>query len=72
MTGALEFAPVVLDDGCDIGIGAIILPGVTVGSGAQVGAGAVVTATSRPSPSSPATRRACYARANALVDGAAR
>ena len=44
MKGTLEFAPVVLDDGCDIGIGAIILPGVTVGIGAQIGAGAVVTA----------------------------
>ena len=39
----LEFATVVLEDGCDIGIGAIILPGVTVGRGSQVGAGAVVT-----------------------------
>jgi acetyltransferase-like isoleucine patch superfamily enzyme len=44
MKGALEFAPVVLDDGCDVGIGAVILPGVTVGKGAQIGAGAVVTA----------------------------
>jgi len=32
-----------LDDGCLIGIGAIILNGVTVGSGALVAAGAVVT-----------------------------
>lgn len=39
----LEFAPVVLEKGCDIGINAIILPGVRVGKGAQVGAGAVVT-----------------------------
>ena len=38
----LDFAPVVIEDGSDIGIGAIILPGVTVGRGAQVGAGAVV------------------------------
>jgi acetyltransferase-like isoleucine patch superfamily enzyme len=44
MKGALEFAPVVLEDGCDVGVGALILPGVTVGKGAQVGAGAVVTA----------------------------
>jgi acetyltransferase-like isoleucine patch superfamily enzyme len=43
MDGALAFAPVVLDDACDIGVGAIILPGVTVGRGAQIGAGAVVT-----------------------------
>jgi acetyltransferase-like isoleucine patch superfamily enzyme len=39
----LCFAPVVLGDGCDLGVGAIVLPGVTVGQGAQVGAGAVVT-----------------------------
>ena len=43
MKGALEFAPVTLGDGCDLGIGSIVLPGVTVGRGAQVGAGAVVT-----------------------------
>jgi acetyltransferase-like isoleucine patch superfamily enzyme len=43
MDGALAFAAVVLDDGCDIGVGATILPGVTVGRGAQIGAGAVVT-----------------------------
>lgn len=39
----LEFAPVVIHDDADIGLGAIILPGVTIGVGAQVGAGAVVT-----------------------------
>lgn len=43
MDGALELAPVTLEDGCDIGARAVILPGVTVGQGAQVGAGAVVT-----------------------------
>jgi acetyltransferase-like isoleucine patch superfamily enzyme len=43
MDGALEFAAVTLEDGCDIGINATILPGVRVGQGAQVGAGAVVT-----------------------------
>ena len=32
-----------LEDGCDIGAGTIVLPGVTVGRGAIVGAGAVVT-----------------------------
>lgn len=32
-----------LEDGCLIGIGAIVLNGVTVGAGALVGAGAVVT-----------------------------
>lgn len=39
----LDFGEVVIHDGCDIGIGAIILPGITVGEGAIVGAGAVVT-----------------------------
>ena len=39
----LEFAEVVLEDGCDIGAGTIILPGVRVGEGAIVGAGSVVT-----------------------------
>jgi acetyltransferase-like isoleucine patch superfamily enzyme len=43
MAGAIEARPVVLEDGCDLGVGAIVLPGVTVGRGAQVGAGAVVT-----------------------------
>ena len=43
MDGPLRFAAVVLGDGCDVGVGAIILPGVTVGRGAQIGAGAVVT-----------------------------
>lgn len=38
----LEFAEVWLGDGCDIGAGAIIMPGVKVGEGAIVGAGAVV------------------------------
>src|SRR6185369_10305035 len=31
MDGPLRFAPVVLGDGCDLGVGAIVLPGVTVG-----------------------------------------
>ena len=44
MDGALNTAPVVLEDGCDIGVNAVILPGVTIGKRAQVGAGAVVTA----------------------------
>jgi len=38
----VEFAPVVIGDGCDVGVGAVILPGVRIGVGAQVGAGAVV------------------------------
>jgi len=43
MDGTLQFAPVVIGDHADLGIGSIILPGITVGVGAQVGAGAVVT-----------------------------
>ena len=39
----LKFAPVIIEDDADIGVGAIILPGVTIGRGAQIGAGAVVT-----------------------------
>jgi len=35
--------PPVLEDGCSIGAGAVILPGVIVHRGAMVGAGAVVT-----------------------------
>lgn len=38
----LKFAEVVLEDGCDIGAGAIILPGSRIGKGAIVGAGTVV------------------------------
>jgi acetyltransferase-like isoleucine patch superfamily enzyme len=37
------FAPVAIEDDADIGVGAIILPGVTIGKGAQIGAGSVVT-----------------------------
>lgn len=43
MSGPLRFAPVRLLDGCDIGVGSVILPGVTIGRGAQVGAGSIVT-----------------------------
>jgi len=43
MARPLVFAPVVLEDGCDIGVGAVVMPGVRVGRGAQVAAGAVVT-----------------------------
>ena len=40
----IETAPVVIEDDADIGVGAVVLPGVTVGRGAVVGAGAVVAA----------------------------
>ena len=36
-------AKVVLEDDCHIGIGSIIMPGVTIGRGAIVGAGSLVT-----------------------------
>ncbi len=39
----VAFAPVDIQDNVDIGVGAIVLPGVTIGKGAQIGAGAVVT-----------------------------
>ena len=39
----LRFAPVVIEDDADLGVGAIVLPGVTIGRGAQIAAGAVVT-----------------------------
>jgi acetyltransferase-like isoleucine patch superfamily enzyme len=40
---AIELASVRIMQDSDIGVGAIILPGVTIGIGAQVGAGAVVS-----------------------------
>jgi len=39
----LEFERVIVEDGCDIGIGSILLPGVKIGEGAIIGAGSVVT-----------------------------
>jgi acetyltransferase-like isoleucine patch superfamily enzyme len=39
----LEIAPVEIKSWADVGVNAVILPGVTVGRGAIVGAGAVVT-----------------------------
>ncbi len=44
----IKFTPVAIEDDADIGVGAIILPGVTIGQGAQVGAGAVVTKNVEP------------------------
>ena len=43
ITTDLEIKPVVIEAGADIGMNAVILPGVRVGKGAIVGAGAVVT-----------------------------
>lgn len=39
----LKYAPIVIKDGAHIGIGSIIMPGVTIGEGAVIGAGSVVT-----------------------------
>jgi acetyltransferase-like isoleucine patch superfamily enzyme len=39
----VEYAPVIVRDNCDIGTGAIILPGLIIGRGVQIGAGSVVT-----------------------------
>lgn len=41
---AVDVAPIVIEDGAWVGIGATILKGVRVGRGARVAAGAVVTA----------------------------
>jgi acetyltransferase-like isoleucine patch superfamily enzyme len=39
----IAFSPVKIGAGCDIGLNAVILPGVVLGDGCQVGAGAVVS-----------------------------
>jgi len=39
----VKFNEVRIEDDADIGVGAIVMPGVTIGRGAQIGAGAVVT-----------------------------
>ena len=39
----LVYKPIVINDGAHIGIGSIIMPGVTIGKGAVIGAGSVVT-----------------------------
>jgi acetyltransferase-like isoleucine patch superfamily enzyme len=44
----VEFAPIVIETEVDVGMGAIVLPGVTIGRGAIVGAGAVVTSDVEP------------------------
>ena len=44
LSSPVQLAPVVIEDDCDLGVGAVILPGVRIGRGAQIGAGAVVTA----------------------------
>lgn len=39
----LTFEKVIIEKNCDIGMGSIVLKGVTIGEGSKVGAGAVVT-----------------------------
>jgi maltose O-acetyltransferase len=41
--GPVSSAPIIIGDGCWIGAGAILLPGITVGAGSIVAAGSVVT-----------------------------
>jgi acetyltransferase-like isoleucine patch superfamily enzyme len=43
LDSTVEFASVTVGADCDLGAGAVILPGVTIGRGVQIGAGAVVT-----------------------------
>jgi len=43
ISNPLEFSPISIGDGSDIGINATVLPGVSIGRGVQIGAGAVVT-----------------------------
>lgn len=43
LSNEVTLGEVIIEDGCDIGIGAIILPRVKIGEGSIVGAGAVVT-----------------------------
>lgn len=43
LSSDLAFAAVSIGDDCDLGAGAIVLPGVSIGKGCQIGAGAVVS-----------------------------
>jgi acetyltransferase-like isoleucine patch superfamily enzyme len=48
LNNELIMGSVSIENGCDIGLGAILLPGVRVGEGAIVGAGSVVTGNVAP------------------------
>jgi acetyltransferase-like isoleucine patch superfamily enzyme len=43
LSSAVKTAPVEIEDEVNIGVGAIVLPGVRIGRGAKIGAGSVVT-----------------------------
>ncbi|MBF0302872.1 MAG: acyltransferase [Desulfamplus sp.] len=43
MHNRLDFEPVTIKDGADIGVGTIVLPGTTIGEGAIIGAGSIIT-----------------------------
>jgi acetyltransferase-like isoleucine patch superfamily enzyme len=43
----LRYGAIEVGDGCDLGIGSMLLPGARLGEGVQVGAGAVVRGTHR-------------------------
>ena len=38
-----KISPIIIEDGVHIGIGAIVLPGVTIGEGSVIGAGSIVS-----------------------------
>ncbi|MBN1064032.1 DapH/DapD/GlmU-related protein [Clostridium botulinum] len=39
----LEFSSTIIGEDCNIGVGAIVLPGIKIGKGSKIGAGAVVS-----------------------------
>lgn len=43
MHNRLDFQPVTIKNGADIGVGTIVLPGTTIGEGAIIGAGSIIT-----------------------------
>lgn len=43
LSSPVQMAPVVIEDEVNLGVGSIVMPGVTIGRGARIGAGSVVT-----------------------------